>query len=274
MTDASPRLDPDLIAGQLFEQCERKADFHTLEVGGRPIDLDTAYRVQSRFVDRRLAASGGSIVGYKVGLTSQVMQVFCGVDEPVVGQILSGDVHAGTADLDPASFGRLGLECEMALRVGAAVPVLPEGADVSQLLGCVASAHAAFEIIDDRNADYTVLNAASIVAENSWNAGIILGPARDPKRLGNLDRLDGELLINGASAGAGASRDVLGGPLHVLAWLARFLARRNEALAPGQWIMTGSIVPTKFPPPGGRLEFTLRGLEPVHARIMNATLKD
>jgi len=156
----------------------------------------------------------------------------------------------------------------MALKVGAAVPALAEGADVSSLLDYVASAHAAFEIIDDRNADYAVLNAASIVAENSWNAGIVVGPPCDPRTLGHLDDVDGELLINGVSAGVGSSRDVLGGPLHVLAWLARFLARRGEALRPGQWIMTGSIIPTKFPPPGGRLQFTLRGLAPVSAQIL------
>jgi 2-keto-4-pentenoate hydratase len=269
MTDAMPP-DPDLIAGQLFELCERRTRFETLAVDGLPVDLDTAYRIQSRFVGRRLAASGGSIVGYKVGLTSQVMQAFCGVDEPVVGQILSGGVHDLTANLDPTRFGRLGLECEMALRVGSTVPVLPEDADVTILLDHVASAHAAFEVIDDRNADYTVLNAASIVAENSWNAGIIVGHATDPRTLGALDSLAGELLINGETAGVGSSRDVLGGPLHVLAWLARFLARRNERLTAGQWIMTGSIIPTKFPPPGGSLEFTLQGLAPVRARVMGA----
>jgi len=55
--------------------------------------------------------------------------------------------------------------------------------------------------------------------------------------------------------------------VEIIAWLAAHLARRGQPLQPGQWVLTGSIVTTKFPRQGDRLHFALEGLSAVEVQI-------
>ena len=43
---------------------------------------------------------------------------------------------------------------------------------------------------------------------------------------------------------------------------------REKALEPGQWVMTGSVVTTKFARPGSRYRFELDALEPVEMTVV------
>jgi 2-keto-4-pentenoate hydratase len=65
----------------------------------------------------------------------------------------------------------------------------------------------------------------------------------------------------------GSSSDVLGDPANALSWVVRHLARRGRALVPGQWVSTGSIVPTRFVAPGQTYRFDLAGLPPVELAL-------
>jgi 2-keto-4-pentenoate hydratase len=46
------------------------------------------------------------------------------------------------------------------------------------------------------------------------------------------------------------------------------LTRRGRALVPGQWVSTGSIVPTKFVEPGQTWRFEVAGLAPVELQAV------
>jgi 2-keto-4-pentenoate hydratase len=63
------------------------------------------------------------------------------------------------------------------------------------------------------------------------------------------------------------SEDVGGDPLRIVAWLAAHLARRGQPLLPGQWVLTGSIVTTKFPNASDTYHFAVDGLPPVAVSI-------
>ena len=56
------------------------------------ITLSDAYRIQERFVARRVAA-GETIIGKKIGATSKPVQEFLGVYQPDFGMLLSGMVY-------------------------------------------------------------------------------------------------------------------------------------------------------------------------------------
>ena len=122
---------------------------------------------------------------------------------------------------------------------------------------------AAFELVDDSNADYARLSAVTLVADNAWNAGLVTGPVRPAGGVGSLRGLKGVLRCNGDVIDTGDSSDVLGDPANALSWVVRHLARRGQALTPGQWVSTGSIVPTKFVEPGQTYGFEVDGLAPV-----------
>jgi 2-keto-4-pentenoate hydratase len=76
-----------------------------------------AYAAQREFVRLQIKARGARSAGYKIGLTSKRMQEMCGIDSPIAGVVLADRVHASGATLNAPSYGRLGLEFEIAVRL-------------------------------------------------------------------------------------------------------------------------------------------------------------
>ncbi|HVL56919.1 MAG TPA: hydratase, partial [Burkholderiaceae bacterium] len=74
-------------------------------------------------------------------------------------------------------------------------------------------------------------------------------------------------LIDGEPVGSGAGRDLMGHPLDALAWLADHAARRGIAMRAGEFAILGSLVTSKFPRAGQRLEFALEGFAPIELAI-------
>jgi 2-keto-4-pentenoate hydratase len=144
---------------------------------------------------------------------------------------------------------------------------LPAEADPTQLLDCIDAIAAGFEIVEDRDADYRALDGFSIIAENSWNMGMVLGSPMPVETGRDLAKLEGNLFIDDVLVGTASSADVMRGPLSVLAWLARFAPTMGFELLPGHWIMTGSIIPTQFAQPRQRFRFALGDLEPVAVTV-------
>jgi 2-keto-4-pentenoate hydratase len=225
-----------------------------------PADLDEAYRVRQIFQEIETEARG-TVVGYKIGLTTPIMQRLCGVDEPVYGAIFENEVHHGRAELAARNHCRLGIETEIALRLGE--DLLPGGNGGSwrdRAVGAVESCMAAIELLEDLSHDYKRLSAAAMVAGNVWNAGIIVGaPVSDWRRL-DLAQLTAKLSINGSEIGTGKGGDVMGNPLNALAWLAETRAAAGTPLRRGTIVMTGSMVPIQFPTVGDRAIVEVEGL--------------
>ena len=90
-----------------------------------------------------------------------------------------------------------------------------------------------------------MLDCRSLVADNSWNAGVVLGTFVEPPSV--LDGVVGVVYQDGVEIGRGRGADALGHPFEPLAWLANHLAAQGEGVRKGDIVMTGSIVTTRFP---------------------------
>jgi 2-oxo-3-hexenedioate decarboxylase/2-keto-4-pentenoate hydratase len=213
--------------------------------------------VRNAFEQIEVACGRGEVVGYKIGLTTPIMQKLCGVDEPCYGAIFASEMHRGRAALATGNYCRLGIETEIAVRLG---EDLPRGGDREQVGGAVESCMAAIELLEDLKHDYKRLSAAAMVAGNVWNAGVVLGaPVTDWRRL-DLAAATARLTINGREIGHGKGADVMGNPLNALAWLAGKLSAAGTPLKRGMIVMTGSMVPIQFPAPGDRAVVEVEGL--------------
>ena len=216
-----------------------------------------AYAVQRHYVRLQTQARGTAPVGYKIGLTSKRMQDMCGIDSPIAGVVLSDRVHASGAVLNAPSYGRMGVEFEIAVRLkrDLAPKSVPSLAEVAAAVDAVCPA---VEIIDDRRADYRALDVLSLIADNSWNAGIVLGefvPAWP-----ELATIGGLISVDGIPLDRGSGGDVLGHPFYPVAWLASHLAKEGSGLRAGDIVMTGSLVTTKFPDRPASYRFDVKGL--------------
>lgn len=214
-----------------------------------------AYDIQDRYVEL-LRVEHGDPVGYKVGLTSKVMQTFCGIDHPIAGVVLARRMHKSAATVRRRDFGRLGLEFEIAVRIKSDVPASADTA--TALAPYIDGVCAAIELVDDRSADYTSLDVRSLVADNSWNGGVVLSDFATAWP--DLERVLGKATKDGAPNGEGHGRDILGHPFNSAAWLNSHLANRGGGLRKGEIVMTGSVMKTLFPEQAASYRFDLEGL--------------
>ena len=261
-------VDAETLARRLLEQHRAGATFTSFLAAEPAADMGHAYDVQDAFVALLSQAGRGSPAGYKIGLTSRPMQQMCGIDHPVAGVVPSQRVHRSPAVVRRDGFVRLGVESELAVQFARPLSARPGAAvGVDEVLASLGAAAAAIELVDDRGADYGALDAKSLVADNSWNEGIVLGAPVALGDLGVLGALDGSLEIDGRVVDRGSSGGAVGGPLVAVAWLAGHLATRGRRIEAGDWVMTGSVVTTRFAQPGERYRFMLGALPAVELAI-------
>jgi 2-keto-4-pentenoate hydratase len=245
-------------AATLMDEHASGANFHPLASQFRIVDISDAYAVQREFVRLQMRNRGSRPVGYKIGLTSARMQAMCGFDRPVSGVILDDRVHHSGTRLDPSRYGRLGLEFEIAVRIARDFSPLGRPTTIFDVAERVDAVCPAIEVVDDRHCDYGAFDVLSVVADNSWSAGIVLGEFR--RDWPDLAAVEGIVSVGGAVADRGFGRDVLGHPFQSVAWLAERLADAGEDLRAGDIVMTGSLVTTKFPAEASIFRFDVAGL--------------
>lgn len=235
----------------------------------RDASVDEAYAIQEAlqalFVPER-----GPIVGYKIAITTPVMQKLMAIDQSIAGAIFARMVHRSPATLRHGDYGRVAVECEIAVRLGADLPVRDRPYTRDDVAAAVEACLPAIELIEDHACDaYTEVGSRGLIANNAWNAGAVLGPAVTAWRDLDLAAATGAMAINGTEIGRGHGGDVMNGhPFHALAWVANAQAARGRALKRGMIVLTGSVVSTQWPKPGDTVSVSFAGLGEASARFL------
>ncbi len=252
--------DVEVIARTLIAQ--HAAGETLVPLHDRIPDYSAAYDVKDAYVALQMRATGAMLKGYKIGLTAKSIQQVMKTTEPTEGEVLSHRVHTSPHTVSLADFGHVGLESEICVVLANDLRPDCTPNDVRANLSAV---HAAYELIDDRNADYGKMNAITLIADNSWNAAVVMGAATPASQVPVI--LSASLSCNGTVLHE-AAPDGLNEALDMVVWLARHLGKRGKQLKAGQLIMTGNIMPTKFPKAGERYTFAVQGLAPVELSIV------
>jgi 2-keto-4-pentenoate hydratase len=256
------------IADHILEAHRRRARFERLRGELAPGSLAEAYEVQDEVHRRFTAAGWGALGGHKIALTSKAIQELCGVDQPAGGAIFASTIHHSPATLRLAGFMHLGLEFELGVRLGRDLPAADAPYTRASVTGAVATCMPAFELIEDRNADYTDLDAASILTDKCWCAGVVLGPEIAAWQSLDLETTPVELLWNGTVVDQGVTGAAMGHPFESLAWLANLLASRGCGMRAGEIVITGSALKTRFPEVGDEITYRIEGLGETTARAV------
>lgn len=224
-------------------------------------DLPAAYAVQQGLVRGRLAA-GATVVGRKIGATSQAVQDQLGVDQPDFGYLMDDmDVSAD----DPISMATLlqpRVEAEVAFRLAADIDV-PEAEITLELVrAAVDVALPALEIVDSRIAEWGI-TFTDTVADNASSGLYVVGDEGLP--LSGIEPVDVvmSLSINGEERSSGNGAACLGDPLEALRWLAVQAARFGDPLRAGHLILSGALGPFVPFAPGDRVEASISGFAPL-----------
>src|SRR5467141_3298791 len=217
------------------------------------------YRIQDA-VHELLAADFGALVGYKIGCTSPVMQQYLDIPHPCGGGVFAKGVFDSGASLSTKDFVRVGVECEIAVKLGRDLALTEEPFTAEWVAESIEAYLPAIEIVDDRYVDWQTLGAPTLVADDFFAAGCVLGKPVARVGLPDVLHVAGRALINGVEVGRGTGADVLGHPHNALAWLANHLAAEGRGLHAGQIVLTGSLVKTVWLSAGDHVRMELDGL--------------
>ncbi|WP_312856222.1 2-keto-4-pentenoate hydratase [Nocardioides pelophilus] len=227
-------------------------------------DLPAAYAVQQGLVQGRLAA-GATVVGRKIGATSEAVQRQLGVDQPDFGYLLSDmDVSHG-AQGTPVSMRTLlqpRVEAEVAFVLAQDIDLDEDDITLEAVRAAVDVALPALEIVDSRIAAWDI-GFTDTVADNASSGLYVVG--RDGRKLDELEPRDVvmSLTINGEERSAGTGAACLGDPLEALRWLAVQARRFGDPLRAGHLILSGALGPFVPFAPGDRVAASISGFEPL-----------
>jgi 2-keto-4-pentenoate hydratase len=249
-----------LAAAQTIASARRRRmPLPPLDADVAPHDEAEGYLIQTELADLLLPDFGAQ-VGYKIGCTSAVMQEYLDIRHPCGGGVFARGVHESGASLRHTDFVRVGVECEIAVRMASDLTPSAAPFTADAVAQAVEAYLPAIEIVDDRYVEWQTMGVPTLVADDFFAAGCVLGKPVARSAAPDLLEVVGRAVVNGDEAGRGTGADVLGHPHHALAWLANHLAAAGKGLRAGQIVLTGSLVKTVWLGAGDEVVMDLSGL--------------
>ena len=224
-------------------------------------DLPAAYAVQQGLVRQRLDA-GATVVGRKIGATSEAVQQQLGVDQPDFGYLLS---DMDVSDHDPISMRTLvqpRVEAEVAFRLARDIDVPEDQITIELVRAAVDVAIPALEIVDSRIENWDI-EFTDTVADNASSGLFVVG--EDGLPLSDIEPRDVvmSLTIDDEERSSGTGSACLGDPLEALRWLAVQAARFGDPLRAGHLILSGALGPFVPFAAGDRVTASISGFAPL-----------
>jgi 2-keto-4-pentenoate hydratase len=227
----------------LWDTWQREEVIHAIPAECRPSTREDGYAIQQRLEQR----SGSPLFGWKIAATSAAGQAHIAVDGPLAGRLLRERV---VEDGGEVPFGRNRMrvaELEFAFRMARDLPPREMPYGVADALDAVATLHPAIEIPDSRYADFTMVGAPHLIADNACAHYFVLGPATTANwraidlaahhAIGTVRHAEGSRV---SRQGVGAN--VLGDPRAALTWLVNELSALGTTLRAGEVVTTGTCL--------------------------------
>lgn len=239
-------LEPELLAAlarRLYDARRNRVQIRHFSKEHPRMTIEDGYAIQREWVKLE-QADGRVIQGRKIGLTSRAMQLSSQITEPDYAPLMDDMFFETGTDIAVDRFIAPRVEVELAFVLKHAL----RGPDVTltDVLQATAYVVPALEIIDARIEQYDRDTRAprkvfDTIADFAANAGVV--PGGRPVSPDALDlRWVGALLYkNSVIEETGLAAGVLNHPATGVAWLANRIAKYDEQLNAGDFVMSGSF---------------------------------
>lgn len=219
-------------------------------------DVGAAYAVQKVNTDYWVG-QGRTIVGRKIGLTSEAVQRQLHVDQPDFGalfddmQLTDGAVIPFLAVLQPRA------EAEVALVMKA--PIDDPNVTFKEFAAAVDHLLPAIEVVGSRIAGWDI-TIVDTVADNASSGMFVLGTTPVAPTGVELVGATMSMALDGQVVSTGSGAACLGHPYHAGLWLARRMITEGTPLRAGDVVMSGALGPMKDLAPGSTAVAVIEGL--------------
>ena len=251
------------IAQFMLDQHNSKQNFQNLPEILMPKDFDEAYRIQQVFQKN---SDRGELGGFKIALASKIQQELCGIDHPIAGGIFANEINSSPSTFELSNFHGLGLEFEIAVKLSDDLKPEMGPFNKDNIREFIKSLSPAFELIIDRNADYSNINPLSMITDNAWCSGIVMGTELPNWDTLNLDTIKSKLFWNDEIPQDAMIKDA--NPLESLSWVANLLLSHGRTIPKGSVIITGSVIKTRAPQIGDHIIYKVGNLSEVEIKIV------
>ncbi|WP_417263144.1 2-oxo-hept-4-ene-1,7-dioate hydratase [Celeribacter sp.] len=247
--------DIDAAATALLSAEETREQIGLLSLKHPEITLDDAYAIQSAQMAQKLA-QGREIIGWKIGLTSKVMQDALGISTPDSGVIYDDMDFTDGCTVPADRFIQPRIEAEIAFVMKAPLEGKVTREDVLAATDFVAPA---IEILDTRilRADPETGKTRVIfdtVSDNAANGGIVLGPQKHAPEAFDLRWVGAILTKNDEVVSTGLGAAVLNDPVMGIVWLSERMGQYGQRIEAGQVVLAGSFIAPIECPSGTKIE--------------------
>ncbi len=212
----------------------------------RPRTREEGYAVQEQI----MAVAGRAQFGWKIAATSSAGQQHIGVDGPLAGRLLEGQVAQTGATISLRGTQMGVAEPEFAFRIGHELAPRARAYAIDEVMAAVESLHPAIEVPDSRFEDFARAGGPQLIADNACAHLFVLGPATAADwRTLDLAAHPVHARVEGRYDRHGKGANVLAGPHFALTWIANELSRLGIPLRAGQVVTTGTcMVPLEIVP--------------------------
>lgn len=200
------------------------------------LSIEDAYLIQFELAQLR-EADGDSLTGWKVGLTSEAMQIQQEMHEPCLGHLLQSAQVSSPAKFQFDDLISPGFENELCFKLQAPL----SGANVSfeEAAAAIGEVAPALEIIE-RRSDFRE-DFPLAIAGNAQQKCFVTGPFIPFSQDIDLPQVVATVSLNGEVQETAAGDKVLGNPVNSLIWLAAKLSEYDRTLEAGAVVMSGSF---------------------------------
>lgn len=205
-----------------------------------------AYAIQAEYARLR-AESGATLIGRKIGATSEAIQQQLGVGTPDYGHLFDDMVIADGGVVSLSELVAPMVEPEIAFRLGR--PLTGPGLQADDVLDATTAVCPALEIIDSRITNWQIA-FVDTVADNGSSARCVFGPEHELRPGTDLRAEFVRLSQDGTEVASGPATAVLGHPAAAVAWLANALAEYGAGLRAGDLVLSGSLTRATSLQPG------------------------
>ena len=150
--------------------------FDSVDASIAPQSIEESYVVQDEYL-HLLCDLRGEVGGYKVAYTTAAMQQRSGLNEPAFGRLFANEIYNSPATLKAYNYVHLGVECEVAVRLGADLPAPGAPYTRESISDAISEVMAGIEVVDSRTSEELegIERIHVGIAANIWGAGAVLG---------------------------------------------------------------------------------------------------